>query len=163
MNIRNAKSDDLDRIVYIEQVCFPREEAATRNSLQERIETYPAHFYLLEEDGKTVAFINGMVTEREHLEDEMYENVHLHNEDGAWQMIFGVDTLPQYRKRGFAGLLIRHMTEKARSQGRKGVVLTCKEPLVSFYEKFGFKDEGISDSTHGGVVWHEMRLSFEKR
>ena len=40
------------------------------------------------------------------------------------------------------------------------VVLTCKERLVHFYAKIGFVDEGISESTHGGVVWHKMRLMF---
>ena len=50
--------------------------------------------------------------------------------------------------------------EQARTQGRRGLVLTCKERLVHFYAKIGFVDEGISESTHGGVVWHKMRLMF---
>ena len=48
----------------------------------------------------------------------------------------------------------------AKEQGRRGVVLTCKEKLVHYYAKFGFVDEGISGSTHGNVVWHQMRVSF---
>lgn len=45
---------------------------------------------------------------------------------------------------------------------RKGLVLTCKERLVLYYAKFGFVDEGVSEkSTHGNVVWHQMRLSFD--
>ena len=39
--------------------------------------------------------------------DEMYEKAAMHNEDGAWQMIFGVNTLPDYRKHGYAGQLIQ--------------------------------------------------------
>ena len=41
-----------------------------------------------------------------------------------------------------------------------GVVLTCKDRLVHYYAKFGFADEGVSASTHGDVVWHQMRLTF---
>ena len=26
--------------------------------------------------------------------------------------------------------------------------------------KFGFKNKGVSESTHGGVVWYKMRLIF---
>lgn len=48
----------------------------------------------------------------------------------------------------------------AKEQGRKGLVLTCKDKMVHFYAKFGFVDEGISNSEHGGMVWHEMRLVF---
>lgn len=52
------------------------------------------------------------------------------------------------------------MISDAREQKRQGLVLTCKEKLVHYYSKFGFEDEGISESKHGGVVWHKMRLTF---
>jgi len=49
----------------------------------------------------------------------------------------------------------------AKEQGRKGLVLTCKNRLVHYYAKFGFADEGVTDkSTHGNVSWHQMRLTF---
>ena len=32
-----------------------------------------------------------------------------------------------------------------------------------FYQKFGFKSEGKSDSTHGGAVWYQMRLTFDNQ
>jgi len=61
----------------------------------------------------------------------------------------------------YAGKLICRAIDEARQQGRKGLVLTCKEKLVPYYAKFGFSDEGVSDkSTHGNVVWHQMRLAF---
>ena len=77
-------------------------------------------------------------------------------------MIFGVDTLPEYRGKGYAGILINKMIEMAKKENREGLVLTCKDHLVNYYAKFGFIDEGISESNHGGVVWHEMRLTFNK-
>ena len=83
----------------------------------------------------------------------MYENAAMHNEKGAWQMIFGVNTLPGYRRRGYAGTLLRRAIDDAKQQGRKGLVLTCKERLIPYYAKFGFKDEGVSDkSTHDIAV-----------
>ena len=42
----------------------------------------------------------------------------------------------------------------------QGLVLTCKEKLLHYYAKFGFVNEGVSGSTHGGVVWYQMRLRF---
>lgn len=160
MVIREANMRDLERINEIEEICFPKEEAATKESLTERLKYYSNHFFVLEDNGKIVSFVNGLVTDTEHLEDEMYENASLHDEKGNWQMIFGVDTIPEYRGKGCAGMLLKHIIEIARSQGRKGLVLTCKDHLVNYYAKFGFIDEGKSDSTHGGVVWHEMRLTF---
>ena len=59
------------------------------------------------------------------------------------------------------GELLHRAVEDARKQGRKGAVLTCKQRLVDYYAKFCFVDEGVIDkSVHGGVVWHQMRITF---
>ena len=95
------------------------------------------------------------------LTDEMYAKASMHDENGAWQMLFGLNTLPEYRKNGYAGELLHRAVEDARKQGRKGAVLTCKQRLVDYYAKFCFVDEGVTDkSVHGGVVWHQMRITF---
>ena len=75
-------------------------------------------------------------------------------------MIFGVNTLPGFRRRGYAEKVLRKVVEDAKNAGRKGVVLTCKDRLVPFYEKIGFVNEGLSESTHGGAVWYNMRIVF---
>jgi predicted GNAT family acetyltransferase len=84
----------------------------------------------------------------------------MHDEQGEWQMIFGVNTIPSYRCRGLAEMVLRRVIDDARAQGRKGLVLTCKDRLVHYYAKLGFVSEGISGSEHGGVVWYQMRLTF---
>ncbi|MBD9156901.1 MAG: GNAT family N-acetyltransferase, partial [Lachnospiraceae bacterium] len=84
----------------------------------------------------------------------------MHRENGDWQMIFGVNTIPAYRKKGYAGELIKRAIADAREQGRKGLVLTCKDRLIPYYAKFGFVNEGVSESVHGNVVWNQMRLTF---
>ena len=101
-----------------------------------------------------------MVTDIPDLTDEMYENAQMHNENGDWQMIFGVNTIPAYRQQGYAGLLIEQAIADAKNQERKGLVLTCKDKLVHYYAKFGFVNEGISESVHGNVTWYQMRLEF---
>jgi len=111
-------------------------------------------------NGKLVSFVDGMVTDTPDLADEMYENAALHDENGAWQMIFGVNTIPECRKKGYAGQLIRCAIEQAKKEGRKGLVLTCKDKLLHYYENFGFVNEGVSKSVHGNVVWYQMRLTL---
>ena len=91
----------------------------------------------------------------------MYARADLHDEEGAWQMIFGVNTVPAYRRQGLASKLITCFIADAREQGRQGLVLTCKDALVDYYSRFGFVNEGKSDkSTHGGSSWNQMRLVF---
>lgn len=160
MTIRTAKTTDIDSIAQVESACFPAEEAAPREELAQRLRNYANHFWLMFDGDRLIAFADGMTTDAADLADVMYDNAWLHDENGAWQMIFGVNTLPEYRKRGYAGQLIGRAISDAKAQGRKGLVLTCKERLLHYYSKFGFVSEGVSASTHGGAVWYQMRLTF---
>ena len=160
MNIRTATMNDLEAIAAVEAECFPAAEAATKEEFAERLAHYAEHFWLLFDDNKLIAFVDGMVTDDADLNDEMYEKAQLHNPAGAWQMIFGVNTIPAYREHGYAGQLIEAAIADAKAQGRKGLVLTCKEKLLHYYAKFGFVNEGVSASTHGNVLWYQMRLTL---
>ena len=161
MIIKRAAEEDIPALAAVEAECFPPAEAAAEKDFIERVKYYGNHFWLLYEAGKLIAFVDGFVTDEPDLTDEMYEQAAMHNENGAWQMIFGVNTLPAHRRHGYAGTLLCRAIDDARTQGRKGLVLTCKERLIPYYTRFGFKDEGVSDkSTHGNVVWHQMRLTF---
>lgn len=160
MDIRHATLADLAAITAVEAECFPPAEAAGEESLRRRLTAFPDHFWLLFDGDTLVGFVNGMVTDIPDLSDEMYDNAALHDPKGAWQMIFGVDTIPAYRRRGLAEQVLRRVIADARAQGRKGLVLTCKDRLIHYYAKLGFVNEGISQSVHGNVVWYQMRLTF---
>ena len=160
LKIRTATMDDLEMIAAVEAECFPAAEAATKEEFAKRLQHYSDHFWLMFEGEKLVAFVDGFVTDEADLTDEMYEKAELHNEHGAWQMIFGVSTIPACRRHGYAGELICRAIQDAKKQGRKGLVLTCKDRLVPYYAKFGFVNEGVSDSAHGNVVWNQMRLTL---
>lgn len=160
--IRFATRADLDAVTAVEAACFPPAEAAKREDFEKRLAVYPDRFWVLERDGEIIAFLNGMTTDEQDLRDEMYENASLHRENGRWQMIFGVDTHPGYRRQGCAAKLMRRAKEDSRARNCRGLVLTCKENLVPFYEQFGYVNEGVSGSVHGGVVWYQMRLTLEE-
>jgi ribosomal protein S18 acetylase RimI-like enzyme len=158
--IRTVTPSDLDIVTQIEAECFPQAEAAPRSSFADRIKLFPSHFFLLEADGVAAGFINGMVTSQPTISDTMFADASLHEEAGDWQSVFGLDVLPAFRHRGFAAKLMEHLIAHARQEGRRGVILTCKEHMIGYYQRFGFVDNGISASTHGGAVWHDMTLRF---
>ena len=160
MEIRHATIHDLDEIARVEAECFPPAEAASRASFAGRLEKYPDHFWLMFDEGELISFVNGMVSDEENLADEMYADASMHNPDGRWQMIFGVNTVPARRRNGCAARLIRQAIDEARRQGRAGLILTCKDHMLRYYAKFGFVNEGPSASEHGGAAWYQMRLTF---
>ena len=107
MEIRNSTMDDLPAIAAVEAACFPAAEAATAEEFAGRLAHYANHFWLLFEDGQLAAFVDGFCTDTPDLTDAMYADAALHDENGAWQMIFGVNTIPDYRKHGYASELIK--------------------------------------------------------
>lgn len=161
MIIRHATIQDIKAIAKVEKECFPILEAASEEEFNERVKYYGDYFWLMFDNEKLIAFVDGFVTDQEDLTDQMYEKASMHNKNGSWQMIFGVNTIPLYRNKGYAAELINCVIKDAKQANRKGVVLTCKEKLIHYYSKLGFKDEGISSkSKHGNVSWHQMRLTF---
>lgn len=160
MEIRKATIEDLDAITALEAACFPAAEAASRESFKRRLEVFADRFWLLWEGDRLVSMVNGMVTDREELVDEMFADATIHQADGKWQMIFGVATHPEYQRRGLAAKVLQRAIAECKAEGRKGLILTCKEQKLHYYAKFGFVNQGVSVSEHGGALWYQMRLEF---
>lgn len=158
IKIRQAVTEDLDAITKVEASCFPEAEAATKISLEERIKTFSESFFVAEVDEKIIGFVNGCVINGTVIYDQLYENTKLHNQNGDYQTIFGLDVVSEYRNQGIAAQLMNYMIEASKVAGRKGVILTCKERLIHYYSKFGYKNMGVSESVHGGAKWYDMTL-----
>ena len=131
MLIRTAVPADAAALAEVEALCFPAAEAAPEQQFRDRLQAYAGHFWLMFDGETLISFVDGMVTDQ-----------------------------PEYRKHGLAAQLLNRAIADARQQGRKGLVLTCKDKLVHYYAKFGFVNEGVSRSTHGNVAWNQMRLTF---
>ncbi|MBP2031787.1 ribosomal protein S18 acetylase RimI-like enzyme [Clostridium algifaecis] len=160
IKIRRVYIEDLDDVTEVEARCFPETEAATKASFEQRIKIFPENFFIAEIDGKIIGFINGCITNETAIYDELYNDATLHVPDGNYQTIFGLAVIPNYRNQGVAAQLMNHMIEISRLEGRKGVILDCKEKLIHYYTKFGYANTGISKSVHGGSKWYNMILKF---
>jgi len=158
--IRPVKTEEVDRLSEIEAACFPPEEAAPLEALLQRYGAFPENFLAAEADGLIVGFINGCTTDSPVLYDDLYHDAGHHKPDGPNLTVFGLDVLPDYQNQGIAARLMEAYIAKARSDGRKAVILTCKDHLVHYYQKFGFVCGGVSGSTHGGAVWYDMTLTL---
>ena len=158
--IRPALADDVTKVAYIEEKCFPKSEAATLKSFLERFMAFPECFLVAEIDGKVVGHINGCVTNYDKLIDALYHNSSLHEPDGPWQTVFGIAVLPDYQHQGISRALMEHFKENAKKRGKQGILLTCKDEKIGFYESLGFTYDGVSASSHGGARWNDMILKF---
>lgn len=158
--IRQAVEEDINRMAEIEEICFPKSEAAPLELFQKRFASFPECFFVLEIDGIVVGHINGCIYNVPELPDALYSDPNLHCPQGGYQTVFGLAVDPQYQNQGYASALTKYFIEFSQNCKHNGMVLTCKDHLVKFYQSFGFIHQGISNSSHGGAQWNDMLLTF---
>lgn len=160
MEIRQPQKHEIQKLAFIEADCFPVAEAASINDLKARYRAFPENFLIAVDGKRIVGFINGNTCHTKILEDRYYEDASLHDPNGDYMCVFGIDVEPSYQKQGIGHQLMHAYIDLARQREKKGVVLTCKKQLISFYESFGFSCLGISASSHGGATWYDMLLEL---
>jgi ribosomal protein S18 acetylase RimI-like enzyme len=128
--------------------------------MKERIAKAPELFLVAidKSTGKLAGFLNGLATDESTFRDEFFTDANLHNPSGKNVMLLGLDVLPEYRRQGIAKELVANYAARESKNGRQTLILTCLKSKVKMYEKMGFTDKGIANSTWGGEEWHEMTL-----
>lgn len=158
--IRSVTPEDLEAVTAVEQVCFPSSEAASREAFQARISTFPASFFVAQADDQVVGLINGCCTTTPCLSDALYAPGCPHKDTYPWQTVLGLAVLPDFQHQGIAKALMYRLIAHCRQQNKAGIILTCKQEKIGFYEYFGFLCHGKSASSHGGAVWYDMVLNL---
>ena len=155
---RDIRQDEIAQAVEIEQICFPPNEACSEKSMIERVQTAPELFLVAvdKENGKIAGFLNGLSTNETVFRDEFFTDASLYEQEGKHVMLLGLDVLPEYRRQGLATEIVRQYKQREQKNGRESLILTCLDAKVEMYEKMGFHDNGIANSTWGGEEWHEM-------
>lgn len=161
---RSIRPEETEQAAAIEQICFPPNEACSKRHMRERIAKAPELFLVAADmkNGKLAGFLNGLSTDEVFFRDEFFTNANLYNPFGKNIMLLGLDVLPEYRKQGLAGELVRQYLKREQENGRHMLILTCLKAKVKMYEKMGFTDRGTADSVWGGEEWHEMSCEIER-
>jgi len=159
---RSIHEDEVEQAVLIEQICFPPHEACSRKAMTERIGVAPELFLVAvdRETGKLAGFLNGLSTDEAAFRDEFFTDVGLYRPWGKNVMLLGLDVLPEYRMQGLGRELMNQYSLRERANNRRKLILTCLDSKVGMYEKMGFRDDGMANSTWGGEAWHQMSLQL---
>ena len=117
MLIRQVQPDDLENLIKVEELCFPPEEAATREAFEYRIAAFPESFFVAVENDEIIGIVNGCVTDSLVISDDLFEPDGGHNPNGKNQAIFGLLVDPEYQKQGVAAALMNCFMDAARTAG----------------------------------------------
>ena len=159
---RNIEQSEAGQAAEIERICFPPNEACSDTSIRERIAAASELFLVAvdKKKGKIAGFLNGIATNEDAFRDEFFTDIRLYNPQGKNIMLLGLDVLPEYRNQGLGRELVFQYLKREKERNRETVFLTCLNAKIKMYEKFGFTDGGIANSTWGGEEWHEMRYTL---
>jgi ribosomal protein S18 acetylase RimI-like enzyme len=160
LTIRTAKETDLDRCFEIESVGYSGDEAASKEKILKRIQTYPEGFIVIENNKEVIGFINSGATHKVELSDEAFKDLIGHDPCGENIVVMSVVVHPDYQGQGMASKLMHSFIERMRKLDKKAIYLICQTELVAMYAKYGFDYLGKSDSEHGGLAWHDMSLAL---
>lgn len=160
ITIRHVLPKDLDECFFVETSGFPPDEAASRETIRLRIETFPEGFLVAEVNGKIVGILNSAATNKDDISDEELKQLIGHDPAGRNMVVFALAVLPEFQKQGIASQLMSAFVEEALAGSKENVLLMCKQYLINYYERMGFNHIGLSRSAHGGAEWHEMRLEL---
>lgn len=86
--LRHVLPKDLDYCFLVETSGFPPEEAATRETIKLRLETFPQGFFVAELHGRVVGILNSAATHKDDISDEQLKQLIGHDPEGKNMVVF---------------------------------------------------------------------------
>ena len=122
--------------------------------MKQRINKIPDTF-IIEKEGRIIGYINGPVINQRYITDDLFEEIQPNPNSGDYLSVLGLVVNKDYQGQGTAGKLLEQFEKLAKQQLRCGVTLTCREALVSLYERYGYNNE--ENQPHNiGIKWYNM-------
>ena len=150
--LRLANSSDFKRILALEHQCFGEDEMVSEKGLKWRMEHFPEHTIVIEEDHQVVAYLAYVLADQFCVDDCYFKDDVIDYTDAQYCIIIGLATDMQYRKRGYSRELINELLNTV----NKPMVLTCHDYLIDFYRSFGFQLVGVAESNFNQATWYNM-------
>ncbi len=161
MQITTVKATDLSQIMAIEKAGFSPAEAGSEAAYQERIAKLGTTFLVARDHAVILGFIVGPATTARYIQDEMFAATPTNLERGGHQLVFTLAVSPLARHQQVGSQLLAALEADAKAKGRTSMSLTCLERLVPFYERNGFTNQGVAESSHAGETWYNLEKVWE--
>ncbi|WP_155287900.1 GNAT family N-acetyltransferase [Lacticaseibacillus zhaodongensis] len=159
--MRAPQATDLAAIMRIERAGFTPDEAASEESMAERIKVIPDTFIVAEKDGQLAGYIVGPAIGVRYLTDDLFAHLTPNAAADKALSVLSLAVDPDLRGQGVGGKLLTAFAARAKEQGRELISLTCLNRLVPYYVEHGYVNEGMAASTHAGEIWYNMILKVQ--
>lgn len=86
-----------------------------------------------------------------------------HQEQGGTVALHSLAVAKEHQRKGLGTILLKAYIERIKSAKiAERISLLAHDHLISFYERFGFVNEGPSEATVGGGRWSSMVSTIVK-
>ncbi len=136
MRIRNATKNDIANLVRLMQIADNRTEDWAQDRVIHYLYLPDQQIFLAEND--TMIGYAGINCSECNAEARKIIGDSIRN----YACLAGIASHPGYRNQGVARNLIDNCQKWSARKGRTGMWLDCREKLIKFYEKLGFRNAG---------------------
>ena len=134
IHLRLAKSSDISELSKLYSICFGDKESDAIELLRFLLSEPEFQMLLATENEKIVSMLSLIPARLAEKDSSFLYGFYL----------YGIGTLPAYRKQGFSKSLIECVKEYARTHSYDFLMLVpATTDLIPFYEKQGFTEDGI--------------------
>lgn len=140
MKIRNARLQDIDPVAELERK-IEKENAATKETLLARFNMFPQGFYVAEEGGNIVGYVESCLWDKKDFKtfDEIRDFPKHHKSNGKTLYVIFLGVAENHRRKGVGSGLTRTLRRYASGRQLERVQLVAGEGfLVDFYKRLGF-------------------------
>ncbi|MBF0787615.1 MULTISPECIES: GNAT family N-acetyltransferase [unclassified Streptococcus] len=156
MQIRYTRPEDLEEIHTIERANFSPEEQIAKDVLSFYLEHECKTCLVMEDEGKIAGYILTLPTGRATVTDDLFGRLEPMVGSLPYLAIVSLSVAEVYKGQGVGTLLLAAIKELAVQGDYRGISLTCKDYLLSYYGMYQFEELGISESQFGGKLWYDM-------
>jgi ribosomal protein S18 acetylase RimI-like enzyme len=159
LKIRNANPKDLPAMLKLHQAVIEKHNDTDKKNFAAALQKYPNHIWLLERDGTLVSMVLGPAGDEEAISSPRIGKLQ-QNAQGDWQYLYGAETHPDFRAKGYASILLKEVIKNCKDDGRTGITVLTLPKDEPFYAKLGFQ-KSEEKTTVTDLPVSLMQLKFD--
>ncbi|MBU9720829.1 MULTISPECIES: GNAT family N-acetyltransferase [Bacillaceae] len=153
--IRNIRHDDIDKIIQLSKICFPKMEPWKREHLESHLQVFPEGQFCVELEGEIIGscaslIINFDEYDDQHTWDEITDEGYITNHDSEGYNLYGIEVAvhPEYRRMKIGRRLYEARKDLARRMNLKSIIIGGRIPNYNKYAKEMSPREYVEEVMH---------------
>lgn len=142
MVIRNIREEDIDRIIALQEVCFPGMDPWKREHLESHLEHFPEGQFCAEFEGEIIGSCSSLLINFDEYDDrhtwqDITDDGYITNHNPDGMNMYGIEVMvsPEYRRMKIGHRLYEARKDLARRLNLKSIIIGGRIPNYHKYQE----------------------------